>query len=356
MFFNTTSISESTVTNWDEITPSKYEANLEGALMLVYENECNYNALMRAAGLSELKYYKETGGDLFLQEAGAFGGFLEKTKEFFKKVLDKIKSMFKKFFMTVNSYIQNDQDFVKKYSNDILFASTNIADMEIKGYTFKGIDSVSKNITDRMSNVLAIEAAEIGRIKKTTDADYNVMNDDNLEDKIKENRGKITSETAGMDESEFRSKLKELLYGGEKDTLKGSDINIKDQLLYIKDAKSNIKNIQDTEKKVSSSYDKIIKELDNKIKEFKNITTDDSDAGIKSKNNAVKALNQQIRLTKAKSNDVTVACGVLCQAFKDRNRQAKAICIKAVSYASKKKNESAVYSDSDDLFAGVTIR
>ena len=64
----------------------------------------------------------------------------------------------------------------------------------------------------------------------------------------------------------FRSKLKELLYGGEKDTLKGSDINIKDQLLYIKDAKSNIKNIQDTEKKVSSSYDKIIKELDRVLK------------------------------------------------------------------------------------------
>ena len=42
--------------------------------MHVYENECNYNAIMKAAGISELKYYKETGGDLFVQEAGAAGG------------------------------------------------------------------------------------------------------------------------------------------------------------------------------------------------------------------------------------------------------------------------------------------
>ena len=106
MLFDT-NISESAIDIAD-VEPSKYEANLEGALMCVYENECNYNALMKATGLSELKYYKETAGDLFLNEAGAFGGFLSKAKEFFKKVLvasEADLTVFADFFIKVTNHV-----------------------------------------------------------------------------------------------------------------------------------------------------------------------------------------------------------------------------------------------------------
>ena len=81
-------------TNWDAVQESPYTLGLEGGLMHVYENECNYNAIMKAAGLSELKYYKENGGDLFVQEAGAAGSLIDRFIAFFKKVIEKIKQIF----------------------------------------------------------------------------------------------------------------------------------------------------------------------------------------------------------------------------------------------------------------------
>ena len=37
------------------VKPSPFEPTIEGALMHVYENACNYNAFMRAVGLAEMK-------------------------------------------------------------------------------------------------------------------------------------------------------------------------------------------------------------------------------------------------------------------------------------------------------------
>lgn len=360
MLFDT--ISESTVTNWDAIEPSKYEANLEGALMLVYENECNYNALMRAAGLSELKYYQETGGDLFVQEAGAFGGFLEKAKSFFKAVLEKIKALFKKFFMTINQFVMSDKQWVKKYEKDILRA-TSIKDMEFKGYKFGDLDD-----TKAAARLQAAATREAGKLQaeavsKRTHSEIGAFEDeDAVNDYIEKQRGEIVDE-GPMDETEFREKLKEQYYGDtEKDVLDDSDINLRQQLQYIKDTNESIKAAQITEKGVNKGLNDIIKALEKSIKEFSKVTddekpdTDEARAISKSKETAIKGINQEIKIMKALSNDMTTVCGIACQALKDRNRQAKAICIKAVSYHAKHKNESAVYSDSDDLFAGVTIR
>ena len=360
MLFDT--ISESTLnTNWDEIEPSKYEANLEGALMLVYENECNYNALMRAAGLSELKYYQETGEDLFIQEAGAFGGFLAKAKAFFQKIIEKIKALFKKFFMTINQFIMTDKQWVKKYEKDILRV-TNIKDMEFKGYTFSDFESTTKKIMATCTGVINAEATQLDNISKLSHADYTPLKDeDAVTDYIEERRGKLINKSS-MDEAEFRDELKELLYGGEKEILDGSDINLRECLEIIRSSKNGIKAAEHVEKETTKSINRVIKAIDNKIKEFGKVedaergTDDKAKALNESKNNAIKALNQKVRINKALSNDLTVACGMICQAIKDCNRQSKAICIKAVSYNTKHKNESAVYSDSDDLFAGVTIR
>lgn len=360
MLFDT--ISESTVTNWDEIEPSKYEANLEGALMLVYENECNYNALMRAAGLSELKYYQETGKDLFINEAGAFGGFLEKAKDFFKKVIEKIKALFKKFFMTMNQFFMTDRQWVKKYEKEILRV-TNIKDMEFKGYKFCGASDLFRPV-NIISEKIDGEAKAIERIKAHTHSEVSLIADDEdgVNDYIEKQRGSLLSKGSSMDESEFRDELKDLLYGGEKELLDDGDINLREQLEIIRGAKDGLKTTQKMEKEITKAINHIVKALDDKIKEFGKVEdiergTDPQGEAIKnSKNNAIKGLNQRIKVERAFSNDATVFCGMVCQAIKDENRQAKAICIKAVSYNAKHKNESAVYSDSDDLFAGVTIR
>ena len=91
MIFDTEYANESAnLYSLDGIQESKYDLGLNGALMHVWENECNYNALMRVVGISELKYYNETGHSLFLNEAGAFKNFIDRAIEFFKKIIEKI--------------------------------------------------------------------------------------------------------------------------------------------------------------------------------------------------------------------------------------------------------------------------
>lgn len=363
MIFNS-NISESAAvaTNWDAIAPSKYDANLEGALMLVYESECNYNALMRAAGLSELKYYTETGKDLFVHEAGAFGSFLEKAKAFFKSVLDKIKALFKKFFMQINSYVASDKEFVKKYEKDIVRAATNLKDFEFKGYKFTGLGSgkiVSADVSDMTSEGNAILKAALSDLASDPKANYD---DDKLNESIENQRSDIAKKigvnvSGGMTESEFRDEVKEYLYGGtEKEVLDGSDINIREAIDIIRNTKENIKTVEKMDKDATKAFNDVIKNIDAKIKETaKWDDKERTDSNLsKGKTEAVKALNNAIKLLKASSSDITVFAGLTCQALKDRNRQSKAMCIKAVSYA-QKKHEGAV-EEGTDLFASVVIK
>ena len=59
------------------------------------------------------------------------------------------------------------------------------------------------------------------------------------------------------------------------------------------------------------------------------------------------------------SNAYTEYFGIICKAFKDRNRQAKAICVKALNSGSKKKDATAdevgKNESAADIFADVEI-
>ena len=76
-------------------------------------------------------------------------------------------------------------------------------------------------------------------------------------------------------------------------------------------------------------------------------------ADAQAKDKQIKKLNRDIDVYKAFSNDVTVYFGAKAKALADMNRQAKAICVKALSY----KHEAATVAESNtfDIFAGVEI-
>ena len=315
----------------DAVQESQYDLGIGGALMHVYENECNFNALMRAAALSEMKYYNENGGDLFVQEAGAFSGFVEKAKAFFLKVIEKIKSIGKKFVAKINQYSMSDKDFVKKYQKDLL--TRDLRDFEFEGYKFPAW-SGNTSYTGTVSSV------------KADGSD----NQDDLNDIIEKNRGNIVSGSP-MTESEYRDALKEKLYG-DKDTIK---VTIREQLGIISDTSKLTKEAEKEEKDTIKAVEDMIKELDKASKEtVKGIGMDKTDAENTAKANAVKFINNKITVYKALSNDLTVYFGAKVKALADKNRQAKAICVKALSY--KYKNESAgVGGAYSDIFSGVEI-
>lgn len=332
MIFN--EMNTTAVSTYEAVQESPYDLGIGGALMHVYENECNFNALMKAAALSEMKYYNENGGDLFVQEAGAFAGFVEKAKAFFKKVIEKIKAIAKKFMATINQFAMKDKEFVKKYQTDLV--RRDLSGMEFNGYAFP---------------------AWTGNTS-TAGADTDVKADgsdsqDDLNDIIEKNRGKIVGGGA-MTESEYRDELKEKLYGDKEDI----KVNIRAELDKISKTEALVKAADKEEKEITKGIEDIIKKLEKVAKDVdKSIDVKtDSDSTIKNKDAGIKGVNNRITVYKALSNDLTVYFGAVTKALADRNRQAKAICVKALSY-NKAKNESATLEGGyADIFAGVEIR
>ena len=318
----------------EAVQESPYELGIGGALMHVYENECNYNALMKAAALSEMKYYNETGGDLFVQEAGAFAGFVQKAKEFFKKVIEKIKAIAKKFMAKINQFTMKDKDFVKKYQNELV--RRDLKDMEFNGYAFPAWKGNTAS------------TGAVAGLQSDGSDDQEALNDI-----IEKNRGNIVG-GAAMTESEYRDELKQKLYG-DKDDIK---VNIRAELGIISDTAKLVKDAEKEEKDVIKGIEDIIKEIEKEAAKLdKDITADvkagsKDDASIHGRDNLIKGLNNRITVYKALSNDLTVYFGAVTKALVDRKNQAKAICVKALSY----KHEAATLEGGyGDIFSGVEI-
>ena len=332
---------------------SKYPVGLEGALMHVYENECNYNALMKAAGISELRYYQETGRDLFVHEAGAFSGFIEKAKAFFKKVIEKIKAMFHKFAATINQYTMKDKEFVKKYEKELY--RKDLTDLEVDGYKF----NTEPNATDIPEFFKASErlmhrtADKIASGKSTTFVD---TDSDDLTEMKDEYRGKLLK-TGPLDSNEFREEFRDKYYGDKESLEANKDFNIRTLMTIITGTHDDIKKVENFQKTTTKTINDKIKELESIQKEYSKITDTERSNEEESKNrtNVTKATSNVISLWEDNSNTLTTFFGMVIQWYKDRNRQAKAICVKALGY---NKKESYSYSESsvNDLFAGVTIR
>lgn len=324
--------SANTSINHEAVQESSYDLGIGGALGHVYENECNFNALMKAAALSEAKFYAETGGDLFVQEAGAFSSFVEKAKAFFKKVIEKIKSIAKKFMMRINQFDMKDKDFIKKYQKDLL--TRDLKDFEFDGYAFPAWTGNTNS-----SGIVAGLKAD-----GTDDADA-------INDIVEKNRGGIVG-GAAMTEAEYRSELKEKLYG-DKDTIK---VQISAELGIISETSKLTKAAEKEEKDTIKAIEDMIKAMEKSATEIgKGIKYDNTDkTENERRSGTINCLNNKISVYKSFSNDLTVYFGAVTKALADRNRQAKAICVKAMSY----KHESAGVAESGsygDIFAGVSI-
>ena len=109
-------------------------------------------------------------------------------------------------------------------------------------------------------------------------------------------------------------------------------------------------------------YETLVNKKDSKVSDMygsdDNGANGDRDIGSTRRDDITKNINNKISLMKAESNDMTIMFGMIVQAVKDRNRQAKAICVKAIGYNKKESANYGYYGESsvDDLFAGVTIR
>lgn len=334
----------SNATNWDAVQESPYALGLEGGLMHVYENECNFNSIMKAAGLAELKYYKETGGDLFLQEAGAASGLIQRFVAFFKKMIEKVKQIFKKFVMKISSFVSTDSKFVKKYKKEVF--------KNFKEFNFTGWKRLVNN-ADNVESALDLGSLPSGEALKAdiianTKNGFSKMNDDQITAKADEQRGEVLK-TSKVEADDFTDELHKALYGDNKEEFKVSSSDCALCFSIIENTKKSIKTAEDNEKKVTDSINSWIKQLE-KANDLLSDKVDEKNS--ESINTKMAGITSMANLYRAYGNIATAAFSALIGALKDSNRQAKAICVKALNSGSR-KDESALYGG--DIFAGVEI-
>lgn len=335
---------------------------LEGAYIGVYETECNYARLMESIGISELTYYVETGNDI-VTEAGYGESFFEKAKKFFKSILDKIAALFKKFIALIDSYIKTDKEFVNKYKKALI--KVNTRDFEYKGYKFTHLNDYDINATaKKMDNVIN---------RNISDKRYDIFDEtstvgfENVVKNVVDNKDKIENQIrncatdSGSNEteaSELSKDLFEYFRDGEDSPTVIDTVNVNDlfdTIVAYKEAKKKAtKTYNDLKKAINND----IKELERKEKEFLKAipSKDGKSAETAFKAACAKHASNRISLMRTKLNTLQVVNGAILSALKDENRQAKAVCVKLLTY--KPKTEGYMYESevNTNIFGDVNFR
>jgi hypothetical protein len=323
---------------------SPYEPGLSGALMHVYESQCNWNAIVKSVGISELKYYNETGKDLFVNEAGAFGGFLEKVKAFFKAVKDKIVALFNKFVAFFRSKTMKSKEFAKKYGPDAKRKAASISDdIEI---------SVVKKLLEAVpafDSIFSYEGYRDVNFAKSVAAGANVdvLTSDQLEEAKEAERAACAKADGRMDRQEFIDKITEKLYGADDKAKDDEQLNklVSAAVTRLEGSDKLIKDAEKGQKQSTKEIDDFIKTIDNALSKKNDLKEDQT-----------KSAQQWIDVARVVSDCNTVAYGIYLDALKDQAKQDKAIVLKALSAKQESaRYESATATSEYDLFSGVKL-
>lgn len=373
----------------DAVDMPDYLSIEECAMNILVESEMNWNSLMRAVAVTELSCLEETGEEL-IYEASTGGGFLSKVKEFFVNLLAKIKGLFKKFFALIQSYTATDKEFISKYRSTLL--KINTKDFSYKGYKFTNIDDASTKlanannemtttITTKISShsdiidniyksgaVLKIDDSDGGLLKKkggngADKDDYvnpivvkldGIIKLDEDTDDFDEELRSAAAKGAGLSEGkrtakELEEDLFEYYRNGESSKEEIDDVSVSKLLNDIDVTKSVRKEAEKKYKELTKAIDKNIKEVEDIQKQYVKMIPDkekiNSDEGRTVVSKLIRAINIYTGALRKQSSILQVVNMAQLKALKDRNRQAKSVCVSLLNY--KPKNEGFYYDDED---------
>lgn len=338
-----------TIMEDDSVKPSMYEDFTEGAMVAVAESETNYTRLMMGIGITEAVAYSETGEPMVYTES-FIGDVVDKIKAFFKKLWEKIKALFKRFILMFDQYFKSDKDFLKKYKSRIL-KSTN-KDMTYSGYPFSKANGFQNTtIIANFNNAEGVNrlidnhiSPEILNAKANADT-----LSERREDIVDRFRGSMLNKSnQTVDASDFHDELFEYFHGStSKETLDDSDPE-----LNLSNCISILENNKEAVKEAQKVVDKIGKWIDDAVKRIEQESKRDITAYKNNVNNSDED-KREYEAINTKLNNVYIGiyrdCGGVCTQFvgavltalKDMNRQARAICAKAIVKSGKINEESA---------------
>lgn len=352
-----------TVMEDDSVKPSMYEDFTEGAMVAVAESETNYTRLMMGIGITEAVAYSETGEAMVYTE-GFISDVVDKIKAFFKKLWEKIKALFKRFVLMFDQYFKNDKDFLKKYKSRIL--KSDVKDMTFNGYPFKDAKGLNGYQTNVFADVNALKDAIDAKLKAANKYETNKADTEKLselrEDIMDQIRGSFCGQSS-VDSSDFHDELFEYFHGStSKESLDDSDINLSDCIVTIEKSKDATKEAQKQLDSVGKYIDKVVKSVEDAMK--KSVADNNAKTDIDDKDKTDfeasenKTANTKIALYRDAAGIMTQAYGAYLSALKDRNRQARAICAKAIVKSGKINEESAgsEYFGGGSFLSGVVFK
>lgn len=341
-------INENALGNAGYVGESVHEPGLKGAMGIIVENEQNYNEMMKAVGLDELRYFEENGTEV-IYEGGRAKAFFTKLREFFKKVYQKIKDLFMKFMGMLDKVIKNDKDFVKKYTK--LLLNTKTSGFEFKGFRFTldatNVNAVEKRIDAYMKRQKLTRESAMPQTTPAKIATQQKAVEDWRAGRVDHQnamRGYVTSAGKSVTEAELTKTLFKVFRDGEDTKEVLDNVSISKQLEIIggyKEAKKVAKkNFNELEKSINNVL-KDLKTQENKLSNPGDKLMEDANA------TAVRYISELYSATKDKLNVLQKVNGAAMSAMRQERAQAKAICTRLVTY--RPKNESANYGRSTAL-------
>ena len=363
----------------------------ELSLAMVAENEQNYISIMKAIGLNEVNYFAQNGEEI-VYEAGGVSGVLTKIKEFFKKLIEKIRQILHAFIAKISSMASSDSSFVQKYQKEFSTKWSKVkSDFGFKGYKFTvklvpaqdrtsiaatTLDSIKHNksnnlnaigtvIDGNIDSLLTGLKADADDLKKELD-DYRDTRDD-TEETIRGEVANIISTTCGkgsinnspLTAAEFSKELFEDFRNGEseKDTIEKKDLSVAEIVSDVKESEKFKKAAEKATNNITKGINDVIKKLEKAEKDLVKAQSGDTIKGQSgdAKTNSSNILSSVLGLVtfasdmeKFTANCFTQANGIYLQAITDRKRQAKAIMVKVIGGGKKMTNESYDYDNDYD--------
>lgn len=288
----------------------EYETVAEATAIVVAEQESNWTRFMTGVGLSELHTVME--GQEVIYEGKRLQGFIDKAKAYFKMALSKLAEITKSFIASVDKFFLSNDKFIKKYEKQIKEAKFP-SDFSFKGYNFNdsALDSIPSYPLDAIKEVKAADASNILANKDSYSREA-------AEDKLCKGKGESFGEVA----------FNHFFGGKEKVEIKSPDMG--KQISILKNTKSLKDKAKKSYKDAHKAISEIIKKLDKAQKDSLKSKED-----LESASNLESAISTVLGFWRAYSSATTTLHGKYMSALGARNRQAKALCTKAVQYGLK---------------------
>lgn len=325
---------------------------VEEFAMIMYESEYNFNQIMQAIGMAELRE-AAMGRELVL-EAADIKGFFKKIKEFFVNMFQRITDAVRNVLIKLDLQVKADKKFVTE--NEAYIKIGFDGDWSaLKGYkinnnalnAFKPGENgeinttLKKGLSDNSSEFNAIDTLKQANI---ADMDKIIADTKKWREKARDNNYIKGLGYDGVENSkDLRNYIHNILFGKEKISLKGE--------IALIDVLDTLKNDRDTRKiranhnALKQEFAKILKD----IKDFESTCTKVENANVYI--SAVQALTNLIKIDRSICNTAFVEAISAARYKRNICRKIAHECVKLANEKGKykPKTESATGSLFDNI-------